>query len=110
MGKTDKPERQLRNKLRRKKRLRLAAIKNKYKILYNSSFYNIANDHQYYITTTTNGKCSIPDFEKKDKKMHYHFFLFVDLYHPLSAHIIFIFCQPLYLLRYMCNFLPFFLF
>merc|ERR1712008_520924 len=74
MGKTDKPERQLRNKLRRKKRLRLAAIKNKYKILYNSSFYNIANDHQYYITTTTNGKCSIPDFEKKDKKMHYHFF------------------------------------
>jgi len=60
--------------------------KNKYKILYNSSFYNIANDHQYYITTTTNGKCSIPDFEKKIKKMHYHFFLFVDLYHPLSAH------------------------
>jgi len=25
-------------------------------------------------------------FEKKIKKMHYHFFLFVDLYHPLSAH------------------------
>merc|ERR1711956_24784 len=47
---------------------------------------------------------------KKIKKCITIFFLFVDLYHPLSAHIIFIFCQPLYLLRYMCNFLPFFLF
>lgn len=45
--------------------------------------------------------------KKKDKKMLYLFFLFVDLYHPLSAHIIF-FANPFICYDTCVIFCPFF--